>query len=148
VTGGRLGAPPRRRWGRFPTTADVGIWATGPSPAALLEALGLGLFALMTDLRRVRPREDRALSASGSDPTALVVNFLSELLKLHEQDGFLVREIEVRPMGQPPTALLASVRGEPFDRARHPVGTEVKAVTFHALAFDPERGRARVIVDI
>jgi SHS2 domain-containing protein len=106
------------------------------------------MFALMTDLRRVRPREERAVSASGGDPTSLVVRFLSELLLLHEQDGFLAREITVRPMGQPPTALLASVRGEPFDRARHPVRTEVKAVTFHALAFDPEHGRARVIVDI
>lgn len=114
----------------------------------MLEALGLGLFALMTDLRRVRAREERAVSASGDDPTSLVVRFLNELLLLHEQDGFLVREIEVRPMGHPPTALLASVRGEPFDRARHPVGTEVKAVTFHELTFDPERGRARVIVDI
>jgi SHS2 domain-containing protein len=102
----------------------------------------------MTDLRRVRPREERAVSAAGGDPTALVVQFLSRLLVLHEQDGFLAREIEVRPMGTPPTALLASVRGEPFDRARHTVGTEVKAVTFHALEFEPEHGRARVIVDI
>jgi SHS2 domain-containing protein len=126
----------------------MGIWATGPTAAALLEALGLGLFALMTDLRRVRPRTERAVSATGADPTSLVVGFLSELLLIHERDGFLVREIEVRPVGQPPTALLASVRGEPFDRARHAVGTEVKAITFHALSFDPEHGRARVIVDI
>ncbi|MGI0129326.1 MAG: archease, partial [Thermoplasmata archaeon] len=42
-----------RRWGSFPTTADIGIWATGPTDAALFEALGLGLFALMTDVHRV-----------------------------------------------------------------------------------------------
>jgi SHS2 domain-containing protein len=102
----------------------------------------------MTDLRRVRPLEERAVSASGEDATALVVRFLSELLLLHEQDSFLVREITVRPMGDPPTALLASVRGEPFDRSRHTAGTEVKAVTFHALEFEPRAGRARVIVDI
>ncbi len=102
----------------------------------------------MTDLRRVRPREERAVSAAAADPAALVVRFLSELLLLHEQDGFLAREISVRPMGDPPTALLASVRGEPFDRARHAAGTGVKAVTFHALDFDVAQGRARVIVDI
>jgi SHS2 domain-containing protein len=102
----------------------------------------------MTDLRRVRPRDDRAVSASGADPTALVVAFLSELLLLQQKEGFLAREIEVRPMGDPPTALLASVRGERFDPARHTAGTEVKAVTFHALTFDPGAGRARVIVDI
>jgi SHS2 domain-containing protein len=126
----------------------VGIWASGPSPAALLEALGLGLFALMTDLRKVRPRVERAVSASGVDGPELVVAFLSELIGLHDLDGFVAREIEVRPLGSPPTALVASLRGEPFDPARHPARTEVKAATLHLLVFDPARGRARVIVDI
>jgi SHS2 domain-containing protein len=139
---------PSRRWGRFPTTADVGIWATGSTPNALLEGLGLGLFALMTNLRRVRPREERAVSASGSDPPSLVVAYLSELLLLQQRDGFIAREIEVRPIGDPPTALVASLRGEPFEQGRHVPGIEVKAVTFHELELDLTRGRARVIVDI
>jgi SHS2 domain-containing protein len=114
----------------------------------LLEALGLGLFSLMTDLRKVRPTEERAVSASGDDPTSLVVAYLTQLLQLHEPDGFLVREIEVRAIGTPPTALLARVRGEPFDPSRHSSRTEVKAITFHHLVFDGPSGRARVIVDI
>ncbi len=124
------------------------MWARGPDSAALLEALGLGLFALMTDLRTVRPREERAVSATGLDTTELVVSFLTELILVHEADGFLVREIRARPVGTPPTAVVAALRGEPFDPDRHPAGTEVKAATFHHLVFDPERGRARVIVDI
>ncbi|MCI4364937.1 MAG: archease [Thermoplasmata archaeon] len=114
----------------------------------MLEGLGLGLFALMTDLRRVRPTEERAVSASGDDPPALVVAFLSQLLLLHEHDHFLVRRIEVRALGAPPTALVARVEGEPFDASRHAARTEVKAITLHALVFDAARGQARVIVDI
>ncbi len=144
----RVRASRARRWGSFPTTADVGVWATGGNSAELLEALGLGLFALMTDLRKVRPKEERAVSASGADPTELVVSFLTELLLLEQTDGFLAREIRVRPIGDPPTALVASVSGERFDPARHSSRTEVKAVTFHDLVFDPASGRARVIVDI
>ena len=126
----------------------MGIWATGPSAAALLEALGLGLYALLTDRRRVRPREERAVSASGADPAELVVAFLNELLLLEETDGFLGREIHARAIGDPPTAVVASVAGERFDPDRHPRRTEVKAITLHGLVFDPTRGRARVIVDI
>jgi SHS2 domain-containing protein len=137
-----------RRWGSFPTTADVGIWATGKNPAALFEALGLGLFALMTDLRKVQKKEERAVSASGDDPAELVVAFLTELLVLQQTDGFLVRDIRARPLGNPPTAIVASLTGERFDPARHSARTEVKAVTLHGLVFDPDRGRARVIVDI
>ncbi|HXY12683.1 MAG TPA: archease [Thermoplasmata archaeon] len=144
----RVHASRARRWGSFPTTADVGIWATGRNSAELLEALGLGLFALMTDLRKVRPKEERAVSASGADPTELVVAFLTELLVLQQTDGFLAREVRVRPVGNPPTALVASVSGEPFDPDRHTFRTEVKAVTFHDLVFEPATGRARVIVDI
>jgi SHS2 domain-containing protein len=124
------------------------VWATGNEAAALFEGLGLGLFALMTDLRQVRPTEERAVSASGDDPTSLVVAFLTQLLQLHEPDGFLAREIEVRTVGSPPTALVASVRGEPFDPDRHRSRTEVKAITLHHLVFDVGAGRARVIVDI
>ncbi|HYB79162.1 MAG TPA: archease, partial [Thermoplasmata archaeon] len=88
----RARPPPERKWGSFPTTADVGIWATGPTAAALFEALGLGLFALMTDLRKVRRVEERAVSASGGDTTELVVAFLTELLVLEQTDGFIGRE--------------------------------------------------------
>lgn len=114
----------------------------------MLEGLGLGLFALMTDLRNVRPREVRAVSASGDDPESLVVAYLTQLLQVHEPDGFLARRIEVRPLGSPPTALVASLQGETFDPERHTVRTEVKAVTLHHLVFDARAGRARVIVDI
>ena len=137
-----------RRWGSFPTTADVGIWARADSTAELFEALGLGLFALMTDLRTVRPLEERAVQASAPDPGGLVVAFLTQLITLQSVEGFLARTIRCRPVGTPPTALLAQLTGEPFDPARHPRHFEVKAVTFHELEVDLDQHRARVIVDI
>ncbi len=126
----------------------MGISASASDVAGLYEALGLGLFALETDLRRVRRREERVLSASAEDPGGLAVAFLSRLLLLQQTEGFLVRELHVRPVGSPPTSLLATALGEPFDPARHEGRIEVKAVTFHRLSVDLERLRARVIVDI
>lgn len=126
----------------------MGVSASATTPAGLYEALGLGLFALITDLRRVRPTEERVVSASGDDPAALAVAFLSQLLLLQQTEGFLVRDLHVRPIGTPPTSLLATARGERFDASRHLARIEVKAVTMHRLVVDLERGRARVIVDI
>ncbi len=143
-----MGGRRRRRWGSFPTTADVGVWVRADGAAALYEALGLGLFARMTDLRRVRPREERTVSVRAQDPGALAVRFLNELILLQQGEGFLVRDLVVALEGDPPTALVATARGEPFDAARHPRHEEIKAATFHRLAVDPARGRARVIVDI
>lgn len=138
----------RRRWGSFPTTADVGIWATAGSVPALFEALGLGLVALTTDLRTVRRVDERVVQASGGDLPSLVVAWLGEVLLLQQTEGFLVREIHARPVGDPPTAIVARVEGEMFDAARHPRRKEVKAITLHQLQVDLPRGRARVIVDI
>ncbi len=96
----------------------------------------------------MRPLAERAVSASGSDPASLIVAYLTELLLLQQTEGFVAREIRAHPVGDPPTALVASVTGEVFDPARHSAGVEVKAVTLHALTVDLARGRARVIVDI
>lgn len=126
----------------------MGIRASAATPGELYEALGLGLFALITNLRTVRAREERVVSANADDPAALAVAFLSQLLLLEQTEGFLVRELHVRPVGSPPTSLLATARGEPFDAARHSARIEVKAVTMHRLVVDLARGRARVIVDI
>ena len=143
-----VGQRSRRRWGSFPTTADEGIWARADTVDRLFEALGLGLFALMTDLRKVRRTAERAVHASGVDATALAISFLSELLVLEQTEGFVARDLTVRSIGNPPTALVASAVGERFDPDRHLSRTEVKAITFHRASVDLDRGTARVIVDI
>jgi protein archease len=137
-----------RRWGSFPTTADVGIWARAPKPAELFEALGLGLAALSVDLRGVRASEERSVHARGTDLASLVVAYLGALLSLQQEEGFVARDLRVRLTGIPPTTVEATVRGERFDPERHRGKKEVKAITFHQLRVDLARGRARVIVDI
>ena len=137
-----------RRWGSFPTTADMGVRASASDVPGLYEALGLGMFALITDLRTVRAREERVVDASADDPEGLAVAFLSKLLLLQQTEGFLVRDLHARPVGSPPTSILATAFGERFDPARHPARIEVKAVTMHRLSVDLVRRRARVIVDI
>ena len=88
------------------------------------------------------------MDAEGNDPAELAVAFLNELLVLEETDGFLGRRISATTRGRPATSVRARVLGEPFDPARHVARTEVKAVTYHDLLFDPRAGRARVIVDL
>lgn len=96
----------------------------------------------------MRPHETREVRAEGRDDAELVVAFLTELLELQNVDGFLARKIEVERSPGPPRSVTARLHGEPFDPDRHRPRTEVKAITYHDLLFDPARGRARVIVDI
>ena len=139
--------PTVARHGTFPTTADMGLWARGPEASDLFEGLGLALFASMTDLRKVRPRETRTVERRADDPTALAVGFLSDLLQQFAGEGFLVRQLAVT-VDPGLRRVRAELRGEPFDEARHSRGIEVKAITYHAAVVDPQGGRARIVVDI
>jgi SHS2 domain-containing protein len=141
-------AAPTERHGSFPTTADVGIWARASTPSALFEGLGLALFGIMTDLRKVRPAETRNVTASGADLPSLVVAYLTELLLLEQDDGFVGRKITARLVGDPPSAVLATVEGERLDEARHVRRKEVKAVTLHRLSVELDPPSARAILDI
>ena len=144
--GRRVRAP--GRYGSFPTTADVGIWARGRPPARLLEALGRALYAQIADLRGIRLREERRVAVEAADVGGLAVAYLHALLLLQQDDGFIGRSVAVDLAGTPPTRVTARIRGERFDPARHHGRIEVKAVTFHRLQVDLDRGVARVILDI
>jgi SHS2 domain-containing protein len=135
-------------WGTFPTTADTGLWARSSTLPGLFGGLGTGLFAVMTDLRGVRAREVRTVSARGPDLPGLAVSLLSELIVLEQTEGFVARRVVAGLRTRPTPALDADVYGEPWDPDRHDRRKEVKAVTLHRLRFMERPARARVILDI
>jgi SHS2 domain-containing protein len=65
------------------------------------------------------------------DPESLLRDFLSEVLFIAEVDGLVFSCAEIRITGNHLVALLG---GEPFDRRRHALGTEVKGISYSGLA--------------
>lgn len=140
--------PAGTRWGTFPTTADTGLWARSPTLDGLLSGLGTGLFAVMTDLRRIRPNERREVRARARDGPGLAVALLSELIVLEQTEEFVARRVIVRSQWRPTPSLVADVYGERWDQDRHDRRKEVKAVTLHRLEVTLDPPTARVILDI
>ena len=136
-----------RHW-TFGTTADMGIGAEAPTVDGLYAEMGRALFSVMTDLSQIRPRVVRSLEVEATDPAGLLVAFLSELLFLRDSEDLALGEFSVQVTLQRPLRLQATVRGEPWDPARHPRHIEVKAITFHQVEIDLAEPRARVIIDI
>lgn len=116
----------------FDVAADVGVAARGVGLAEAAGALARGVFNLIVPLTTVEPREDREVRAEGSDDAALLVNWINELLYLHDVDGWVLARAHVKECAPP--RLAATVTGERFDPARHPRGILVKAATYHGLA--------------
>jgi len=129
-------------------TADVGFEASGATREEVFANAARALFSLIVEPDSVVPREEVRIRVEGRDAPDLLVNWLSELLYLHDAEGWLFRDLEVR-LGED-RSLVAVARGEKIVRERHQLKLLVKAITYHQLALEetPEGWRARVYVDI
>lgn len=129
-------------------TADVGFEAFGATREEAFVNAGRALFYLIVELETIDPREDVAVRVQGADPQSVLVNWLSELLYLHDAEGWLFRDFKIESLQD--SSLSATARGEKFQQPRHQPKVLVKAITYHQLALeDTAQGwRAQVYVDI
>ena len=130
-------------------TADLGLELTGPDPAAVLEAAQRGLVsALFGEIPRAEPSETREVALSEASWPDLLKTWCERLYSWLEDDGFVPLESRVEALS--PDRVDAEIRGAVLDREALARASELKAVTYHQLAFEREGGewRARVIFDV
>jgi len=129
-------------------TADVGLIFYGDDLKSLFEHAGEGFFHLITDLKKVRPRMERRIELDGECLERLLVDWLDELLYLHEVDHLLFNKFSIETVGE--QGLKAIVKGEPFEEGVHQIKAEIKAVTYHQIQVKERGGnwKAQVIFDL
>jgi SHS2 domain-containing protein len=111
-------------------TADVRIRVTATTLDLLFTDAFLALMQTLFGNDR-RGRERRELKIEAQDTETLLMDFLSEILFIGEVEGIVFASAEVITDGRTLTAVL---NGEPFDRARHAAGTEVKGISYSGMA--------------
>ena len=126
-------------------TADIGIESWGPSVEAAFEQAGAGLAEIL-GAQADRATGVETVAASAEDCEALLVDFLNELVLLHETKEVALAHIHVTQMTG--TELQARVGTAPL--AGETETTGVKAATYHRLEVrdGPEGVRARVYLDV
>jgi SHS2 domain-containing protein len=129
-------------------TADLGIEVEAGTPQELFRRAGLALFSLMVSLDNVEVREEREETIAAEGWDELLHDWLSSLLHLFLQDGFIAAAITIDEIDS--TRVHARLAGEKLDYDRHAFETEIKAVTYHQLSVTCENHhwRARVIFDV
>jgi SHS2 domain-containing protein len=137
-----------RRFEILDHTADIGLIVYGEDLKTLFENAGGAFFHLITDLRKVRRRVERRIEVRGEALERLMVDWLSELLYLHDVENLLFKGFKVESVGE--EGLKAIVKGEPFQEGLHVIKTEVKAVTYHRIEVrkENEKWRAQIIFDL
>jgi SHS2 domain-containing protein len=121
-------------------TADVGLRVWADSLAGLFQQAARGMITLLTDPQRVTPRQAERIRVSGLDHEELLVAWLGEILYRFDTQRLLLAEFEAPQIEADATGwrLVATARGEPWDPARHPIRTVVKAATYHGLRLAPD----------
>ena len=112
-----------------PHTADVKIRASAPT----LETLFSEAFAALMEVLYGPDRKGggkREIRLEAEDHESLLREFLSEVLFIAEVDGLVFSGAEIHIDGY---HLVATLDGEPFDRTRHALGTEVKGISYSGL---------------
>lgn len=136
-------------------TADVQLHSWGCNLREAFEQAAMAMFGYITDIDTVSMQFQQSIEAEADDLVGLLYHFLDEWLYAFSVDPFFIpRKIEIDEFHRDSSSGLCKVRatgwGEAFDLAKHPQGTEVKAITYSNLQVHDKPGRADVfvIVDI
>lgn len=142
------------RFEQFEHTADVGIRAYGKTLEELFGNAALGMFSIMVDMEGVSQKGEFKVVLKADDKEKLLVDWLSELLYIHEVYDVLLSEFEVDiaelKEGEEGTTfeLKAVVKGETIDKKKHDLKAMIKAVTYHMLEINEDEGYLKVLFDI
>jgi SHS2 domain-containing protein len=131
----------------FEHTGDIGIELEASSRSELFRRALLAIARLMVEPDGVRPLEERRIELTAASDADLMHDLLSAALNLFLGDGFIWRKASV---AEENSGLVATLRGEPFDRQQHSLIQELKAVTYHRLTVEKSNGgwRARIVFDV
>lgn len=128
--------------------ADFEFEAYAKTLEDLFAVCGKAMFEAMTDVSRVEPSQEVEFGVTAESVEDLLFSYLSELVYLKDTRKFFFCDfvIEIKE-GE---ILHCIARGEPIDRDKHELKTDVKAVTYHKLEVkhDDKGYHTRVILDL
>ena len=132
-------------------TADIGVTAWGPTPAAAFIATARGMYAITLGkdpAAAMGPTLERCITVHGDTWPDLLVNWLAELLFQFSVEGVVAHEYKLLVCAPPRCS--ATITGIAIEDEDQVEGGEIKAVTYHDLKFDiqPDRTTAQVVLDI
>ena len=112
-------------------TGDIGIRVFGENREEIFQHAAEALFAVITDLDTIEPRETRDITVEADGWEALLVSWLSEFIYLLDTQQMLFRNFTILSLDENRIAVRAD--GEPYNEDKHPIKTTVKGATYHQL---------------
>lgn len=130
-------------WELIDHTGDLAVVARSPSLEALFADCARAMFSLIAEAPDPKPTSTDRFPVTGADPAEELREFLGELLYRFSAEHRLY-------VAFTPGSGSIDAAWEPYSAERHPLRTELKAVTWHQLEAvrDGDGWRGRVIFDV
>jgi SHS2 domain-containing protein len=109
-------------------TADVGVKAYGKTVAEAFEHAAEAMFDIITDESTIDSIGEYDIQLESPDLEQLLVDWLSKLLFLNDAENLVFGKFQVTIDAN---RLSARVFGEKYNKKKHKMGVEIKAVTYH-----------------
>ena len=134
----------------FDHTADIGVEVTGRTRKELFVNAAEALFDVMIENKADEraTKQLKKITVAGADVADLLINFLRELHYLFNGEQFITGGCEIINFNNKEMAV--QLTGEKFDKTKHLIKTEIKAVTYSGAKIEKIKTgwRARVIFDV
>jgi SHS2 domain-containing protein len=132
-------------------TADLFFRSYGRSLGECYANAARAMFSAMVDPDSINPAVKKTFLLEANDLPVLMHDYLSEILFLFETEGLVFRvfEVSVEKKGAV-YKLSATLSGEKFNKKKHVILTDIKAVTYHGLLVEKRDDQwvAEVLCDI
>lgn len=135
----------KKRFEILEHTADIGIKAFGSSPEEVFINAAIGMFSIIADTRRIKPKEQVEIKQKANGYDELLRQWLQELLYQYSLSGIIFNEFVIQGLSE--NTIKAVARGQ---KAPDKILAEIKAVTYHQLGFKKTKDsyEAKVIFDV
>ena len=128
-------------------TADVQVRSWGKTLEEAFSQTALSLMTTITpNLKKITPLIKKSIEINSEDIYALCFDFLSEFLYIFDVDELVFNEITVDFIKKKNDGykLKATAIGEKFDRHKHELGTEVKAITYSFMNIEEKKDKIEI----
>lgn len=135
----------------FEHKADIGIRGYGKSREEAFAECAKAMFGVIGDIAKVKAGKGDSFGAKAESLESLLVNFLNELLYLHEVKGKLYSSFDVYITNDGGAwKAKGKAFGEKINSKKHSIKGGVKAASYHQLKVAEEKGKwvAQCVVDV
>jgi SHS2 domain-containing protein len=130
-------------------TADVSVKSWGRNLEEAFSQTALSLMTTITpNLKKISPKIEKKIEIVSEDKYALCFDFLSEFLYLFDVEELVFSNVSVKSIQkiEDKYKLIALVKGEPFDRDKHEIGIEVKAITYSFMNIEEKKNKVEISI--